>query len=105
MPGNSARSADHGTDLPLADPQGRPVAAAGSPAADELATALGALDGSFTRAEAGLRFDLAAVASNGRQRTLVDGHSQVRHAAALAVSTATWLRDEEADARLANSEL
>ena len=60
MPGNSARSADHGTDLPLADPQGRPVAAAGSPAADELATALGALDGSFTRAEAGLRFDLAA---------------------------------------------
>ena len=28
--------------------------------ADELATALGALDGSFTRAEAGLRCDLAA---------------------------------------------
>ena len=28
--------------------------------------------------------------------TLTDGRSQVRHAAALAVGTVTWLRDEEA---------
>jgi len=31
-----------------------------------------------------------------QQRTLTDDRSQVRHDAALAVDTATWLRDEEA---------
>jgi hypothetical protein len=36
------------------------------------------------------------VASNGRQWTTTDRRSQVRDAAALAVDTATWLRDEEA---------
>ena len=38
-----------------------------------------------------------ATDSGGRQRTSPDGASQVRYAAALAVRTATWLRDEEAD--------
>jgi ribosomal protein L22 len=34
-----------------------------------------------------------------QQRTTADGSSQVRHAAALAVLIATWLRDEEANAQ------
>jgi hypothetical protein len=37
-----------------------------------------------------------AVASRGRQRTPMDGRSQVRHTAALVLCTAAWLRDEEA---------
>jgi hypothetical protein len=36
------------------------------------------------------------MASSGRQRTLTDERSQVKHAAELAVRAATWLRDEEA---------
>jgi hypothetical protein len=39
-----------------------------------------------------------AIASSERQRTPADGRSQVRHAAALAVRAAIWLRDEEANA-------
>ncbi len=35
-------------------------------------------------------------------QTLTDGRSQVRHAAALAVGTVTWLRDEEANASAEN---
>jgi len=35
---------------------------------------------------------------HGRWWTLTDGRSQVRLTAALAVRTATWLRDEEAHA-------
>jgi hypothetical protein len=41
----------------------------------------------------------------GRQRTSTDDASQVRHAEALAARIVTWLRDEEADASLANREL
>ena len=37
-----------------------------------------------------------ATDSGGRQRTLTDGLSQLRRAAALAVPASTWLRDEEA---------
>ena len=36
-----------------------------------------------------------ATASGGRQRTLTGDRSQVRHDVALALGTATWLRDEE----------
>jgi len=37
-----------------------------------------------------------ATDSGGRQRTLTDGRSQVRRAAALAARICCWLRDEEA---------
>jgi hypothetical protein len=37
-----------------------------------------------------------ATASSRRQRTLTDGRSQIRHAAALAARTVTWLRNEGA---------
>jgi hypothetical protein len=39
-----------------------------------------------------------ATDSGGRQRTLTDGPSLARHAAALAVDACTWVRDEEANA-------
>jgi hypothetical protein len=37
-----------------------------------------------------------ATANGGRQRSATDSRSQATHAAALAVPTGTWLRDEEA---------
>ena len=41
------------------------------------------------------------ITSSGRQWTLTDERSQVRHAEELAVRAATWLRDEEVNASAA----
>jgi hypothetical protein len=46
-----------------------------------------------------------ATDSSGRQSTSTDGLSQATRVAALVARAATWLRDEEAGASLANREL